>query len=219
MLKNFKTIAGYGEGEITEKKSKFIGVVCTADTEEKARAFIEEQKKRHYTATHHVFAYQIGERNQIQRCSDDGEPQGTAGKPVLDVLIGEELKNTVIVVIRYFGGTLLGTGGLVRAYGKAAKEGILAAGIVKKILYGKYSVKVEYTLSGKIQYELLQKQFILLDTVYTEQVEYIVLVEPDKETEFLKTMTNLSSGKSTVEKLKELYGVWQKDKLSVEELL
>ena len=129
MLKKYKTILAQAEAEIVEKKSRFIATVRPVKTEEEAKAFIEEMKKKYWNATHNVFAYQIGERNELQRFSDDGEPQGTAGMPVLSVLKGEDVKDTAIVVTRYFGGTLLGTGGLVRAYGHSAKEGLLAAGI------------------------------------------------------------------------------------------
>ena len=123
MLEQYKTVLEQGQQEIVEKKSRFIATVRPVKTEEEAKSFIEEIKKIYWNATHNVFAYQIGERNEIQRFSDDGEPQGTAGMPVLDVLQREDIKNTAIVVTRYFGGTLLGTGGLVRAYGKSAKEG------------------------------------------------------------------------------------------------
>ena len=129
MLKKYKTILAQAEAEIVEKKSRFIATVRPVKTEEEARSFIDELKKKYWDATHNVFAYQIGERNEIQRFSDDGEPQGTAGMPVLNVLKGEDVKDAAIVVTRYFGGTLLGTGGLVRAYGKAAKEVLLSAGI------------------------------------------------------------------------------------------
>ena len=134
MLKKYKTILEEAEEEIVEKKSRFIATVRPVKTEDEARAFIEEMKKKYWDARHNVFAYQIGERNELQRFSDDGEPQGTAGMPVLNVLKGEDVKDTAVVVTRYFGGTLLGTGGLVRAYGKAAKEGLLSAGIVEMVL-------------------------------------------------------------------------------------
>ena len=113
MLEEYRTIYQGGEGELIEKKSRFIATVRLVKSEEEALAFIEEMRKKYWNATHNCFAYVIGERKEIMRCSDDGEPQGTAGKPMLDVLLGEELYNTAVVVTRYFGGTLLGTGGLV----------------------------------------------------------------------------------------------------------
>ena len=161
-------------------------------------------------------SYQIGERNELQRLSDDGEPQGTAGMPVLSVLKGEDIKDTAIVVTRYFGGTLLGTGGLVRAYGHSAKEGLLAAGIAELVLYRKYSVLAAYPDSGKVQYEILQDGHELFDTIYTEQVEFIVLVEPDAADSFDKKMTEIYRGAQPFTLLEEVYGVWQEGELSLQ---
>ncbi|OUQ55873.1 YigZ family protein [Tyzzerella sp. An114] len=208
MLKKYKTILNQAEAEIIEKKSRFIATVRPVKDEDEARAFIDEMKKKYWNATHNVFAYQIGDRNEIQRCSDDGEPQGTAGKPVLDVLAGEDIKNTAIVVTRYFGGTLLGTGGLVRAYGKSAKEGILSAGVAEMVLYRKFSIVTDYPTSGKIQYEILQDGHIIHDTIYTENVEFIVLTEADFADSFNSKMIDVSNGKAQINMLNELYGVW-----------
>ena len=210
MLKKYKTILTQAEAEIVEKKSRFIATVRPVKTEEEAKAFIEEMKKKYWNATHNVFAYQIGERNELQRFSDDGEPQGTAGMPVLSVLKGEDIKDTAIVVTRYFGGTLLGTGGLVRAYGHSAKEGLLASGIAELVLYRKYSD------SGKVQYEILQDGHELFDTIYTEQVEFIVLVETDAADSFEKKMTEIFRGAQPFTLLEEVYGVWQEGELSLQ---
>ena len=124
MLEKYKTVYQGGEGETVEKKSRFIATVIPVKTEEEAIAFIESMKKKYWNATHNCSAYVIGEQFQIQRCSDDGEPSGTAGKPMLDVLLGEEIHDTAVVVTRYFGGTLLGTGGLVRAYSGSVQAGL-----------------------------------------------------------------------------------------------
>lgn len=217
MLKKYKTILSQEQAEIIEKKSRFIATVRPVKSEEEARAFIEELKKKYWDATHNVFAYQIGERNEIQRFSDDGEPQGTAGMPVLNALKGEDVKDTAVVVTRYFGGTLLGTGGLVRAYGKAAKEGLLAAGIAELVLYGQYHVTVDYTDSGKVQYEILQDGHVLYDTVYTDKVEFIVLVESDAETAFEKKMLDIMKGREVFEKTEERFGVWKNGQLQLME--
>ncbi len=217
MLKKYKTILNQAEAEIIEKKSRFIATVRPVKTEEEARLFIDEMKKNYWNATHNVSAYQIGERNEIQRCSDDGEPQGTAGKPVLDVLAGEDIKNTAIVVTRYFGGTLLGTGGLVRAYGKSAKEGILSAGIAEMILYRKFSIVTDYPTSGKIQYEVLQDGHIIHDTVYTENVEFIVLTEIDFAESFYNKMIDISNGKAEISSISDIYGVWLNGNLELKE--
>ncbi len=217
MLKKYKTILNEAEAEIVEKKSRFIATVRPVKTEEEARSFIDEMKKKYWNATHNVSAYQIGDRNEIQRCSDDGEPQGTAGKPVLDVLVGEDIKNTAVVVTRYFGGTLLGTGGLVRAYGKSAKEGILSAGIAEMILYRKFSIITDYPTSGKIQYEVLQDGHIIHDTIYTENVEFIVLVEIDYAENFYNKMIDISNGKAEITSINDIYGVWLNGNLELKE--
>ena len=185
MLKNYRTVYQGGEGEIVEKKSRFIATVIPAAEEEEALAFIEAMNKKYWNATHNCFAYVIGERNEIQRCSDDGEPSGTAGKPMLDVLLGEELHNTAVVVTRYFGGTLLGTGGLVRAYSSAVKAGLASSVIITKKQGIKLEIITEYTGLGKIQYILAEKGMTVLDTPYTDKVEMTVLV-PAWELEGLK---------------------------------
>ena len=172
-------------------------------------------KKKYWNATHNVFAYQIGERNEIQRFSDDGEPQGTAGMPVLDVLQREDIKNTAIVVTRYFGGTLLGTGGLVRAYGKAAKEGLLETGILEVILYKKFYVTVSYTDSGKVQYEILQNGYELYDTLYTENVTYVVLVKFVQGDTFLKKMIEITGNRAEIKEDESFYGTWVNNKLEI----
>lgn len=209
VLERYKTVLNESETEMAEKKSRFIASVSSIGTEDEARAFIDIVKKKNYNATHNVFAYQIGKRNEIQRFSDDGEPQGTAGKPVLDVLKGEDIKNTVIVVTRYFGGTLLGTGGLVRAYGRAAKEGVHNSGIIEMIPYFLYSIVTDYSLSGKIQYEVLQGNHTIMDTIYTEAVEYIVAVEMEYGDAINKSITELSGGKAVVKAVCEKYGYWK----------
>lgn len=215
MLNEYKTILTEAEAEIIEKKSRFIATVRPVKSEEDARIFIEEMKKKYWNATHNVFAFQLGDRNDIQRFSDDGEPQGTAGMPVLNVLKGEDIKNVAIVVTRYFGGTLLGTGGLVRAYGKAAKEGLLAAGIAELILYAKYEITAEYTDSGKVQYEILQEGHILYDTQYSDKVVFIVFTNVEETEAFEKKMIDVFKGNSPFEKLGEQYGVWQDGELSI----
>ena len=170
MLEEYRTVLGHGESEIVEKKSRFLAEVSHIDTEEEALEFIEKIRKKHYNATHHCYAYVLGERFELQRFSDDGEPGGTAGKPMLDVLTGEGIHDTVVVVTRYFGGTLLGTGGLVRAYSGAAKEGLLASTIITRKYASKLEIRTEYTGFGKIQYILAQQGIHILDIQYTDQV-------------------------------------------------
>lgn len=176
MLAEYKTVYKGGEGEITEKKSRFIATVFPAESEEEAQRFIEEMRKKYWDATHNCFAYVLGERGELQRYSDDGEPGGTAGKPMLDVLLGEEIHNAVLVVSRYFGGTLLGTGGLVRAYASAAKKGLASSRIITKIWGIKLSVTTDYAGFGKIQYLLGSRNLKIQDCVYTDKVNMHVLV-------------------------------------------
>lgn len=180
MLSEYKAVYQGGEGEIVEKKSRFIATVIPAGSEEEVLAFIESVRKKYWDARHHCFAYVIGERNELQRCSDDGEPSGTAGKPMLEVLLGEEIHNVAVVVTRYFGGTLLGTGGLVRAYSAATKQGLASSVIITKILGVKLCISTDYTGLGKIQYILGQRGLQILDSVYTDKVELEALI-PENE--------------------------------------
>ena len=159
MLEQYNTIYEGGEGEIIEKKSRFIATVRLVKTEEEALSFIEEMRKKYWNATHNCYAYVIGERKETMRCSDDGEPSGTAGKPMLDVLLGEDLYNTAVVVTRYFGGTLLGTGGLVRAYSKAVQEGLACSRIITKHHGILLEIGTDYNGVGKLQYLFGQRGF------------------------------------------------------------
>ena len=179
METEYRTIYKGGEGEITEKKSRFIATVSPASSEEEALMFIESMRKKYWDARHNCFAYVIGKRGELKRFSDDGEPGGTAGKPILEVIMGEEVRNVALVVTRYFGGTLLGTGGLVRAYSSAAKEGLASSVIITKIPGVKLRIGTDYNGLGKIQYILGQKGLEVLDAVYTEKVELEALI-PEK---------------------------------------
>lgn len=202
-LESYKTIKGSGEALIIEKKSKFIATVYPVDSPEEAEQCMVKLRKKYYDATHNCYAYQIGDKNQYQKSSDDGEPQGTAGKPILDVLKGEDIKNTLICVTRYFGGTLLGTGGLVRAYGKAAKEGLLAAGIVEKRRIRLYHVQMPYTLIGKVQYLLNEKNYTIRDSIYLEDVTFIVEVLTHDETSFVKWLNEQTNAGVVITKGEE----------------
>ena len=145
MESEYKIVYAGGEAQIIEKKSRFIATVVPVETEEEALAFIESLRKKYWDATHNCYAYVVGERNEIQRCSDDGEPSGTAGRPMMDVLAGAGVHNAAVVVTRYFGGTLLGTGGLIRAYSLAVQEGLAAAEVITRIPGVKLKLTAEYT--------------------------------------------------------------------------
>ncbi|MCI1930424.1 MAG: YigZ family protein [Clostridia bacterium] len=207
MLEDFKTIFKSGTAEIVEKKSRFIANVMPAKTEDEAKAFIDAVKKKYYDARHNVFAYQIGEKNELQRYSDDGEPQGTAGMPILTVLNGEDVKNAVIVVTRYFGGTLLGTGGLVRAYTKSAKEGLNNAGIYNVKSYSRFSVTVDYSLNGKVQFEVIKAGYIIEDTLFLDKVKFIILTPIMSSEKFVNLITEITNGKAEIQKIGDIKGV------------
>lgn len=199
MTTEYRTVYEGGEGEIVEKKSRFIAAVKLVSAEDEALAFIESVRKRHWNATHNCYAYVIGERSELARCSDDGEPNGTAGKPMLDVLQGEELRNTAVVVTRYFGGTLLGTGGLVRAYAQAVKAGLASSVIITKIRGVKLRIGTDYTGLGKIQYILGQKGLKILDSEYADNVKLEVLV-PENAVEAVRSdITEGSNGQASME--------------------
>ena len=193
-----KVLLGPGEGYVEEKKSKFLAVAEPVSTEAQARAVVEQQRKKYHDARHHVFAFQVGEHNEIQRYSDDGEPQGTAGMPVLQVILGEGVSNCVIVVTRYFGGTLLGTGGLVRCYGRAAKEALLDAGVGEVGRFDPISVTVDYAMQGKLSYEIGQRGLILEDTVFTDQVEFCLLCRQEETASLLQALQEMTSGRAKI---------------------
>lgn len=205
MLEKYKTVYTGKEAEIVEKKSRFIATVCPIKSEEEAIAFIERIKKKYWDARHNCFAYVIGERFQIQRCSDDGEPSGTAGKPMLDVLLGEEIHDTIVVVTRYFGGTLLGTGGLVRAYQGATKAGLHASTVIEKNWGRKLKIGTDYTGFGKIQYILAQRNLSILDTIYTDKVEIEVLIPIGQIGMVKAEITEGTNGQAKIEEGEECY--------------
>ncbi|NCB92789.1 MAG: YigZ family protein [Clostridia bacterium] len=205
MLERYKTIYQGKEGEIIEKKSRFIATVRLVETEEEALSFIEEMRKKYWNATHNCFAYVIGERKETVRCSDDGEPGGTAGKPMLDVLLGEELYNTAVVVTRYFGGTLLGTGGLVRAYSKAVQEGLAQSRIIEKQYGAVLEIGTDYNGVGKIQYLIGERKLPILDSEYTDKVKMKVLLPVNEVDAFCAELTEGTSGRAKLEVTDKLY--------------
>lgn len=188
-----------GQGEIVEKKSRFIATVLPIDTEEEALQYIEKIKKKYWDARHNCFAFVIGSNNEIQRFSDDGEPQGTAGKPILETLLNENLHNTLIVVTRYFGGTLLGTGGLVRAYGQSSKEGIRNS-VIQKVCEGiSFKLTVDYNSIGKIKYIMGQMEITDAQEEYGQNVVLSILMKKDEYNEFNTKVTDATGGKAVFE--------------------
>ncbi|WP_010098547.1 YigZ family protein [Ornithinibacillus scapharcae] len=194
-----------GSHEIVIQKSRFIGTIKRVESEEEAQSFIQEIKKKYHDATHNCSAYIIGEHDQIQKANDDGEPSGTAGVPMLEVLKKQNLKDTAVVVTRYFGGIKLGAGGLIRAYGSSTSEALKAVGIIKRQLMKGFSVTVDYTLLGKLENELRNSEYILETINYLENVSFVVYVEDGQEQIFQDWMIDLTSGQATIESIEDKY--------------
>ena len=199
MEENYTCIYTGGQGEIVEKKSRFIATVEVVESEEEALAFIEKVKKKYWDARHNCFAFIVGKRGELERCSDDGEPQGTAGKPMLEVLRGKKLCNVAVVVTRYFGGTLLGTGGLVRAYTQATKAGLENSMIIEKCYAVKVSLHTDYNGIGKIQYILGQNNIKMIDSEYAQQVVITALVPFSQVDAIMAEITEGTNGKCQME--------------------
>ena len=198
-MKAYNTIYEGGTDEIVEKKSRFIAQVFPVETEEEVATILEQMKKKYWDARHNCYAFVLGETSQISRCSDDGEPSGTAGRPILEVINGKELTNILIVVTRYFGGTLLGTGGLVRAYSQSAQAGIMAS----KVIGYRVSIDTDYNGIGKLQYVAMQNNIAILDTQYTDKVQMILLVPIEQTESLLKEVTEATAGQSVWSQEKE----------------
>lgn len=202
-----KTVYRGGEAEIIEKKSRFIATVRPVQSEEEALLFLNEMKKKYWDAKHHCFAFVIGERQEISRCSDDGEPAQTAGRPMLEVLLREDLHNAAVVVTRYFGGVLLGTGGLVRAYQKAVREGLAASTLMDKKKGRKLTVEADYNALGKLQHLAAQNSLFPLDAVYTDKVEWMLLVPSEQQETIGREIMDITGGNARISWGQEvLYG-------------
>lgn len=193
-----KTVFEGGEGEIVEKKSRFIATVRPVSSEEEAATFIAEMKKKYWDAKHNCSAFVIGDHQELTRCSDDGEPAQTAGRPMLDVLLREGIHNTAVVVTRYFGGVLLGTGGLVRAYQKAVQEGLANSIVIEKQSGRKLVIGTDYTGLGKLQYLIAQKGLATIDTIYTDKVELILMVPAELTAETEKDVIEATNGNADI---------------------
>lgn len=205
MRDSYKTIFSYGEDEIIINKSRFIGYSNPISSEEEALEFIEKIKTKHRDATHNVYAYVFGENSNIQRFSDDGEPSGTAGIPVLEVIKKEDLRNVVVVVTRYFGGVKLGAGGLIRAYTKGAKIGLDAGVIVDMVLHRKLKLEIDYTLHGKVENYLLSNGTIIDNVTYAEGVSFYVYVKSQEIENFKESIINVTNANVLIEELDENY--------------
>ncbi|WP_125139956.1 YigZ family protein [Clostridium transplantifaecale] len=205
MKENYRILYEGGEGEIVEKKSRFIATIRPVESEGETVSFIAEMKKKYWDATHNCSAFTVGENFEISRCSDDGEPAQTAGRPMLDVLLGEEIHNVCAVVTRYFGGTLLGTGGLVRAYSGAVQEGLKNCVILEKKLAEKLELKTDYSDLGKIQYILAEQGITVLGSDYSDKVVLTVLAPLSEAQGLKKKLTEGTGGRCLIELLDKVY--------------
>ncbi|WP_226655356.1 YigZ family protein [Pseudalkalibacillus hwajinpoensis] len=205
MLTSYYTVKNEGENEIVLQKSRFIAHVKRTPTEEEAQEFIQAIKKRHASATHNCSAYLIGEQNLIQKANDDGEPSGTAGVPMLEVLKKRNLKDTTVVVTRYFGGIKLGAGGLIRAYGQSVSEGLNATGIVERKLMTKITTQIDYSLLGKVENEIRSSNYLLDEIEYLENVQVRTLVDSNTEENFIDWMTNIVNGQANITVGEQVY--------------
>ncbi len=188
-----------GQGEITEKKSRFIATVRPVESEDEAVSFINETKKKYWDARHNCSAFVIGKRQELTRCSDDGEPAGTAGRPMLDVLLKENIHNAAVVVTRYFGGVLLGTGGLVRAYQQATKAGLSASEIIEKKDGAVLFIRTDYTGIGRLQYLFAQEKITVMDTAYEADVLVKAVIQENDKKRIEKTIIEQTNGTAKLE--------------------
>ncbi|TMN21363.1 YigZ family protein [Lentibacillus cibarius] len=193
MLSSYYTVKKEDFDQQIIQKSRFIGYVKRVETEEEAQAFVQAIKKKHHDATHNCSAYMVGEHNQIQKANDDGEPSGTAGVPILDVLKKKDLKDTAVVVTRYFGGIKLGAGGLIRAYSSTTSLAIETTGVVERRLMRGISITADYALHGKLENALRNSTYIVDAVNYTEKVEFVVYVPDGEEQTFRDWMVDLTS--------------------------
>ncbi|MGI6585484.1 MAG: YigZ family protein [Gracilibacteraceae bacterium] len=203
MALSYRMLKEYADTSFVEKKSRFISYAQPVYSEEEALQFLGNIRKKHYDATHNCYAYILGESMNIQRSSDDGEPSGTAGVPILEVLKKEELTNSMIIVTRYFGGIMLGAGGLIRAYTEGAVNGIKAAGTVRVQPFAVYQLKMDYNFLSKLQYEIPKKNYIIESIEYLENVTMKALAASEHRDDFIKDIAQWTNGDIPAEPLGE----------------
>ena len=208
MSDNFIIVYKGGEGEISEKKSRFIATISPVNSEEEAIEFVESMKKKYWNARHNCYAFVLGDNNEIQRFSDDGEPSGTAGKPILEVLLGNNIHNAVAVVTRYFGGTLLGTGGLIRAYQKSVNAGLENCEFIAIYKGQLLEITTDYNGLGKIQYIAEKIDAHIIDTEYTENVLIKAVINVNSKENFINSITEATNANATIEEKDQVgYGI------------
>lgn len=196
---------GPGEDTLIIKKSRFIGYARPVETEAEAVQFIESIRKKHWDANHNCYAYQFGFNDEIQKSNDAGEPAGTAGRPILEVIKKENLKNVVVVVTRYFGGTLLGAGGLIRAYGQTAGAALQAAGVVTRSLFQQVRVEIDYTWLGRVENETLAGGYFIDHTDYQDRVMVAALVSVEQVEAYTTLITDATNGQAVITPGEQVY--------------
>ena len=197
-IRTFKVVTKEGTGEIVEKKSRFIGSTFAVESVEEAEKRIAEVSKKYWDARHNCYAYVIGKNSENTRCSDNGEPSGTAGKPILEVITGAGLTNTLVIVTRYFGGVLLGTGGLVRAYTQAAQAAIAASETGEMVYARQLTLEVAYNMINNVKYFLEQNKISISDPRYTENVQYDICVREEDKDRITEDLIQKCEGKITI---------------------
>ena len=201
----YRMLSKGAQAELVEKKSRFIATIRPVSSEEEAVAFIEEMKKKYYAARPNCSAFVIGSKGELTRSSDDGEPSGTAGRPMLEVLTGSGIRNIAAVVTRYFGGVLLGTGGLVRAYSGAVKMALEQCETITRRYGVQMLIKTDYNGVGKIQYLLGSKDVVIQDSVYAADVQMTVLVPIEEYDRLCKELVEATNGRVGLEEVEKLY--------------
>ena len=187
-----------GEGYYEEKKSRFLAACYRIESEEEAVGLIEAVTKQDWEARHNCYAYVLGANNELMRFSDDGEPSGTAGKPILEVLTARGIHNCLIIVTRYFGGTLLGTGGLVRAYQKSSIDAVDNSILARRTKGSRITISTDYSSAGKIQYAAQQNGWMLTDTIYAADVSLVIEVPMPERERVVKEAVQITSGKAVI---------------------
>ena len=205
MISNYKTVSEQSTFEIVEKKSKFICNIYPCVNEEECKEQIEKTRKQYYDARHNCFAYIVGIEKSIERYSDDGEPSGTAGLPMLDIIRGNGLKNVLCIVTRYFGGTLLGTGGLVKAYSKSLKDCLENSTVINKVLYEKVIVDIDYQSFGKVENEIMVSKQIIKNVSYTDIISMEIHLLKKESEKIKKKLIEITNGQCKITVREDIY--------------
>ena len=210
-LKPYRTLLKAASDEFIVNKSRFIGYGQPCETEEEALAFLADVRARHKDASHNCYAYIIGPNMGVMRYSDDGEPGGTAGMPIIEVLKARNVTNCAVVVTRYFGGVLLGAGGLVRAYSQGAATALNACGVGVMHPTARYLMEIPYPMLNRMDYFLKSEPVIVEDKAYTDVITYTLIVKETDEQGFIARLTDLSEGKIEPLRAEEMYLAWPEE--------